>query len=258
DLHITTSHYGLAYGGYDSPSGDHTNCGRGGLCCTRGLDSFDRIELGSLSEFQTYCDMQAELLALREQPRRARQLGSDARVPDPQDAPRLKKYSELSAAEAIQADCEVKATNIILSTCLGFTTSVAQANLSTSSAVLSPTSISATYQTSPYVTSYYTPQFVSQEPSSSNHSITYPVTDTSLIVNHNAYMASSSAPQIDYSLMVQHSSEYSPPETGLVVLVFQKGDDPIDAINHMMSFLTAVVTSRYPGTNNQLRTSSNP
>nr|GEX29674.1 hypothetical protein [Tanacetum cinerariifolium] len=38
---------------------------------------------------------------------------------------------------------------------------------------------------------------------------------------------------------------------------FQKGDDPIDAINHMMSFLTSVVTSRYPLTNNQLRTSSN-
>ncbi|GJR33224.1 hypothetical protein Tco_1109456 [Tanacetum coccineum] len=28
--------------------------------------------------------------------------------------------------------------------------------------------------------------------------------------------------------------------SGLIVLVFQKGDDPIDAINHMMSFLTAV------------------
>nr|GEV56144.1 hypothetical protein [Tanacetum cinerariifolium] len=40
--------------------------------------------------------------------------------------------------------------------------------------------------------------------------------------------------------------------------LFQKGDDPIDAINHMMSFLTTVVTSRYPPTNNQLRTSSNP
>nr|GEV90704.1 hypothetical protein [Tanacetum cinerariifolium] len=64
--------------------------------------------------------------------------------------------------------------------------------------------------------------------------------------------------QIDYAPMVQHSSEYSPPETRLVVLVFQKRDDPIDAINHMMSFLTAVVTSRYPATNNQLRTSSNP
>nr|GFC37869.1 hypothetical protein [Tanacetum cinerariifolium] len=58
--------------------------------------------------------------------------------------------------------------------------------------------------------------------------------------------------------MVQQSSEYSPPEARLVVPVFQKGDDPIDAINHMMSFLTFVVASRYPVTNNQLRTSSNP
>ncbi|GJT62797.1 hypothetical protein Tco_1006330 [Tanacetum coccineum] len=56
----------------------------------------------------------------------------------------------------------------------------------------------------------------------------------------------------------QQQPEFSQPDSGLVVLVFQKGDDPIDAINHMMSFLTAVVTSRYPTTNNQLRTSSNP
>nr|GFA80635.1 hypothetical protein [Tanacetum cinerariifolium] len=116
----------------------------------------------------------------------------------------------------------------------------------------------STYQTSPYATSYHTPRFVSQGPPSSTHSISYPVTDTSSIVNHNALMASSSASQIDYALMVQHSSEYSPPETGLVFPVFQKGDDPIDAINHMMSFLTVVVTSRYPATKNQLRTSSNP
>nr|GFB67466.1 hypothetical protein [Tanacetum cinerariifolium] len=50
----------------------------------------------------------------------------------------------------------------------------------------------------------------------------------------------------------------SSPKAGLVVPVFQKGDDPIDAINHMMSFLTSVVASRFPATNNQLRTSSNP
>ncbi|GKD95188.1 hypothetical protein Tco_1375025, partial [Tanacetum coccineum] len=40
-------------------------------------------------------------------------------------------------------------------------------------------------------------------------------------------------------------------------LANKKGDDPIDAINHMMSFLTAVVTSCYPTTNNQLRNSPN-
>nr|GEV09184.1 RNA-directed DNA polymerase, eukaryota [Tanacetum cinerariifolium] len=37
-----------------------------------------------------------------------------------------------------------------------------------------------------------------------------------------------------------------------------KGDDPIDAINHMMSFLITVLTSRYPTINNQPRNSSNP
>nr|GFB89254.1 hypothetical protein [Tanacetum cinerariifolium] len=37
---------------------------------------------------------------------------------------------------------------------------------------------------------------------------------------------------------------FSQSDSGLIVPVFQKGDDPIDAINHMMLFLTAVVTSR--------------
>nr|GEW03678.1 hypothetical protein [Tanacetum cinerariifolium] len=138
---------------------------------------------------------------------------------------RLKKYSELSAVEALHADCDVKATNIILQ---GLPPKIY--------------ALVSTHKTSPYATSYHTPQFVSQGPSSSNLSISYPLNDTSSTVNHNAYMASSSAPHIDYALMVQHSSEYSPLETGLVVLVFQKGDDPIDAINHMMSFLNAVVT----------------
>ncbi|GJS28494.1 retrovirus-related pol polyprotein from transposon TNT 1-94 [Tanacetum coccineum] len=44
----------------------------------------------------------------------------------------------------------------------------------------------------------------------------------------------------------------------MTIPVFKHGDDPIDAINHVMSFLSAVVTSRYPTTNNQLRNSSNP
>nr|GEZ26400.1 hypothetical protein [Tanacetum cinerariifolium] len=72
---------------------------------------------------------------------------------------RPNKYSELSATEAIQADCDVKATNIIL--------------------------------------------------------------------------------------------QGLPPEVYAL-----KSDDPIDAINHMMSFLTAVITSRYPSTNNQERHTS--
>nr|GEX52079.1 integrase, catalytic region, zinc finger, CCHC-type, peptidase aspartic, catalytic [Tanacetum cinerariifolium] len=82
---------------------------------------------------------------------------------------RLKKYSELSVVEAIQADCDVKVTNIILQ---GL-----------------PPEVYALFRM-----------------------------DTSSLVNHNAYMASSSAPHIAYAPMDQQSSEYSPPEAGLVVL----------------------------------------
>nr|GEV72394.1 integrase, catalytic region, zinc finger, CCHC-type, peptidase aspartic, catalytic [Tanacetum cinerariifolium] len=116
----------------------------------------------------------------------------------------------------------------------------------------------STYQSSPYATQYHPPQYASQAPSSSNLSIVYPPNDIQSSVNHNVYMASSLILQMEYAPTVHQQSEFSSPETRLVVLVFQKGDDPIDAINHMMSFLTAVVTSRYPTMNNQLRTSSNP
>nr|GEY00102.1 hypothetical protein [Tanacetum cinerariifolium] len=65
---------------------------------------------------------------------------------------------------------------------------------------------------------------------------------------------------MDYPLVVnpQQQSEFSRFDSGLTVLVFKQGDDPIDTINHMMSFLFAVVTSCFPTTNNQLRNSSNP
>nr|GEY75370.1 hypothetical protein [Tanacetum cinerariifolium] len=98
------------------------------------------------------------------------------------------------------------------------------------------------YQSTPYATTYHNPQFVSQGSSSPNLSISYPVNDTSSTVNHSAYMAS--APQIEYAPIAYNQSKFSSPETGLVVPVFQNGDDPIDAINHMMSFLTSVVASR--------------
>ncbi|GKE53678.1 hypothetical protein Tco_1488834 [Tanacetum coccineum] len=47
-------------------------------------------------------------------------------------------------------------------------------------------------------------------------------------------------------------------DTGFVVPVFSPGDDLIACLNKAMAFLTAVASSRFPSTNNQLRTSSNP
>ncbi|GKA83335.1 retrovirus-related pol polyprotein from transposon TNT 1-94 [Tanacetum coccineum] len=45
---------------------------------------------------------------------------------------------------------------------------------------------------------------------------------------------------------------------GLAVPTFHLGDDPIACMNKAMAFLSAVFTPRYPSTNNQLRSSSNP
>nr|GEW30887.1 hypothetical protein [Tanacetum cinerariifolium] len=100
--------------------------------------------------------------------------------------------------------------------------------------------------------------YASQAPSSTHLSLTYLSNDFQSSVNHNAYNPSSLMPHMEYAPPVNQETEFTPPDTGLVVPVFQKGDDLIDAINQMMSFLTSVVTSRYPPTNNQLRTSSNP
>nr|GEY51001.1 hypothetical protein [Tanacetum cinerariifolium] len=49
---------------------------------------------------------------------------------------------------------------------------------------------------------------------------------------------------VEYASSVHQQSNFSQPDSGLIVPGFQKGDDLIDAINHMMSFLTAVVTYR--------------
>ncbi|GJU70937.1 retrovirus-related pol polyprotein from transposon TNT 1-94, partial [Tanacetum coccineum] len=90
------------------------------------------------------------------------------------------------------------------------------------------------------------------------HSITYPPNNYQTSVHHNVYSPSSSIPQIEYSPTVNQQSEFSQLDSSLTIPVFKHGDDPIDAINYVMSFLSVVVTSRYPTTNNQLRNSSNP
>ncbi|GJU94698.1 retrovirus-related pol polyprotein from transposon TNT 1-94 [Tanacetum coccineum] len=113
------------------------------------------------------------------------------------------------------------------------------------------------YQSPQYGSPYQSQQY-SNNQSSTPLSITYPSNNYQSSVHHNIYSPSSSIPQLEYAPSVNQQPEFSQPDSGLIVPVFQKGDDPIDAINHMMSFLTAVVTSRYPTTNNQLRNSSNP
>ncbi|GJR51084.1 hypothetical protein Tco_1401605 [Tanacetum coccineum] len=92
------------------------------------------------------------------------------------------------------------------------------------------------YQSPQYGSPYQSQQYLNNQ-SSTPLSFTYPSNDYQSSVHHNLNIPNQQ-PELEY--------------------VFQKDDDPIDAINHMMSFLTAVVTSRYPTTNNQVRNSANP
>ncbi|GJT74516.1 hypothetical protein Tco_1041241 [Tanacetum coccineum] len=99
---------------------------------------------------------------------------------------------------------------------------------------LDPLALSTQYG-SPYQSQQY-----SNIQSSTPISITCPSNDYQSSVHHNVYSPSSSIPQLEYVPSVNQQPEFSQPDSGLIVLVFQKGDDPIDAINHMMSFLTVV------------------
>ncbi|GJS90776.1 retrovirus-related pol polyprotein from transposon TNT 1-94 [Tanacetum coccineum] len=58
-------------------------------------------------------------------------------------------------------------------------------------------------------------------------------------------------------LTQQPQAEFPQLDSGLAVPTFQQGEDTIDCINKPMTFLYAVA-SRFPPSNNQLRTSSNP
>ncbi|GJS55975.1 retrovirus-related pol polyprotein from transposon TNT 1-94 [Tanacetum coccineum] len=239
---------------------------------------------------------------------------------------RPKKYSDLSATKAIQDDCDIKATNIILQGlppkvfALVSNHKVAKELWETIQLLMQGTSLTKQERelntkflntlppewskfvtnvklvqdlhttnidqlhaylgqhefhankvrlmhernsyplalVSPRHESSYQSQQYSNNQSSKPLSITYPSNDYQSSVHHNVYSPSSSIPQLEYAPSVNQQPEFSQPESGLIVLVFQRGNDPIDAINHVISFLTAVVTSRYPTTNNQLRNSSNP
>nr|GEW34034.1 copia protein [Tanacetum cinerariifolium] len=141
---------------------------------------------------------------------------------------RSKKYSKLSTIEAIESDYDVKATNIILQ------------------------------GLSPEVYALVSTYKVAKELWERNQML---MQGTSLTKQERECKLYDEFDKFAYrkvESLLHQQSKFSQPDIGLVVLMFQKGDDSIDAINHMISFLIAVVTSRYPPTNNQLRTSSNP
>nr|GEV23526.1 hypothetical protein [Tanacetum cinerariifolium] len=104
-----------------------------------------------------------------------------------------------------------------------------------------------------YQSSYNNPQFQQQfSPfQSPQYESIYPT-------QHYSTTYPSTPLAITYPLAPYPNAYSSTIDSGLAVPVFKPGDDPSDAINKMMSFLSTVVTSRFPSTKNQLRNSSNP
>ncbi|GKA90717.1 hypothetical protein Tco_0812587 [Tanacetum coccineum] len=90
--------------------------------------------------------------------------------------------------------------------------------------------------------------------------ITYPTTPYpnaySSIIHQDACPQPQSIPQIEYTVFIvnqqTHLAEFPQIDYGLAVPMFKQGDDPVDAINKMISILSTVVTSRFPSTNSQL------
>ncbi|GKD67231.1 hypothetical protein Tco_1309339 [Tanacetum coccineum] len=205
---------------------------------------------------------------------------------------RPKKYSELSSTKTIQVDCDVKATNIILQGlppevfALVSNHRIAKELWERIQLLMQGTSLTKqerefklydqfdkfAYKKGETLHDFYlsfslllndmniyNSQQYSNNQSSTLLSITYPSNDyQSSSVHHNVYSPSSFISQLEYAPSVNPQPEFPQLDSGLIVPVFKQGDDPIDAINHMMSFILYVVTSCYPTTNNQLRNLLNP
>ncbi|GJW47830.1 hypothetical protein Tco_0079476 [Tanacetum coccineum] len=80
-------------------------------------------------------------------------------------------------------------------------------------------------------------------------------------MNHQISTVPHVIPQVAYQspqAPTQLMTESPFVDSGFVVPVFSPGDDPIACLNKAMAFLTAVASLKFPTTNNQLRTSSNP
>nr|GEW49434.1 hypothetical protein [Tanacetum cinerariifolium] len=179
---------------------------------------------------------------------------------------RLKKYSELLTTEAIQADCNVKATNIILqglplekerecklydefdkfaykkgeslrdfylrfSLLLNdmniYNIKLEQFQVNTKFLNTLPPEWSKFVTDVKLVRDLHTTN-VDQlhaylEPSSTPLSLTYPSSDYQSSVNHNEYNPKSSMHNVEYAPAVHPQSEFSPPDTRIVVPIFQKG-----------------------------------
>ncbi|GKB26230.1 hypothetical protein Tco_0865631 [Tanacetum coccineum] len=198
---------------------------------------------------------------------------------------RTKKYAELSTAEKIQADYDMKATNIILQVNTKFlnnlppewskfvtdvklvkdlhTTSFDQLHAYLEQHKLHANEVRLLRERNQDPLAFYGSIHPNQHYSSTyqsqlqfNHSSVQPSYPYQSQMNHQTSYALQIAYQSPH-VTTQPMTELPLVDSGFSVPVFSLGDDPIACLNKAMAFLTAIATSRFPSTNNQLRTSSN-
>ncbi|GJY89129.1 hypothetical protein Tco_0503757 [Tanacetum coccineum] len=183
-------------------------------------------------------------------------------------ATRPKEYTELTAAETIQADCDIKAINIILQ---GIPPKIYALVINTKFLNTLPAEWIKFVTDVKLVKDLHTTNVDQIHAHLEQHE--RHANEVRLMHERNsdplALVASYQMIEFPYQSHQhsyknsQHQQQVSPYQSSqyrapLESQQYSRGNDLIDAINHVMSFLTVVVTSRYPTTNNQLRNSSNP
>ncbi|GJW18267.1 hypothetical protein Tco_0025703 [Tanacetum coccineum] len=166
---------------------------------------------------------------------------------------RLKTYEELTDQEKLQDDCDVHATEVRLLR-ERFPDSLALVanfpHIPSYQNSHQPQSNPTHYQQqlSPVAQQYYSSQQHSQSYKAHPYHQQYqPLTTTS--VHKNAYQS--------LAISQQPQAEFPQLDSRVAVPSFVPGDDPIASLNKAMAFLSIVIASCFPTTNNQLRTSSN-
>ncbi|GJY15830.1 hypothetical protein Tco_0386252, partial [Tanacetum coccineum] len=172
---------------------------------------------------------------------------------------RTKRYEELSVAEKLQANCDLKATNIVLQ---GLPPDVyailnhhkvAKEIWDKVKLLMQGTKLSLQEKECKLYDEFDKFSFVKGE---TLHSSVPPSQQYQSHLDHQtAYV-----PPIPYNppqSSTQPMTEFPQMDSGFAAPVFNQGDDPIACLYKAMAFLTAVASSRFPSTNNQLRTSFN-
>ncbi|GJS13735.1 hypothetical protein Tco_0408207 [Tanacetum coccineum] len=168
------------------------------------------------------------------------------------DITRARTYKELTDKEKINEECDIRATNIVLK---GLPPDVYNiVNHHTLAKEIWDRYNPSQYQQqlSPIAHQLYTPhqQPLSYEALAHQQVYQSPASHQTSMILQQAYHSP--------AVQQQPQAVFPQQESGFTVPSFLPGDDPIASLNKAMAFTSTTITSNYPLTNNQIRTSSKP